>query len=68
MIHKGKNYYGGYYDNEEHAAMKINLLCDKYEIERKNPTIEIGPDVMQQSVIHSLSIKEMILQSFLLEV
>ena len=35
--------------------MKVNLLCDKYETERKNPMITIEPDVMQQ-VIHSLFI------------
>ena len=56
LRHKRKNYYGGLFDNEEQAAMKINLLCDKIEIKRRNPTIEIKPDIMQQSVIHSLSI------------
>merc|ERR1712034_253944 len=39
FTHKGKTYFGGYFDIEEDAAMKINLLCDRYEIERKNPDI-----------------------------
>merc|ERR1712034_127892 len=47
FIHQGKTYYGGLFDNEEHAAMNVNLLCDKYETERKNPTIKINLDVMQ---------------------
>ena len=51
--HKGKTYYGGLFNNEEHAAMKINLLCDKCQIERKNPTINIEQDGIIQSVIHS---------------
>merc|ERR1711925_40535 len=45
-----KLYYGGYFDDEEQAAMKVNLLCDKYEIKRKNSKIEIEPDTIQQSV------------------
>ena len=52
MTHKKKKYYGGLFDNEEHAAMKVNLLCDKYGIERKNPMIDINPNVIKQ-VIHS---------------
>merc|ERR1712034_214142 len=47
LMHKRKKYYGGLFENEEHAAMKINLLCDKYGIKRKNPTIIIDPDAMQ---------------------
>ena len=54
LMHNKKNYFGGYFDNEEHAAMKINLLCDKYGIERKNPMIVIN---LYESVIHSLSIE-----------
>jgi len=38
---KGKTYYGGLFDIEDHAAMKINLLCDKIKIQRKNPEINI---------------------------
>jgi len=34
-----KKYYGGHFDKEEDAAMSINLLCDKFEVERKNPTV-----------------------------
>merc|ERR1712034_83731 len=49
LKHKGKEYYGGYSDNEEHAAMKVNLLCDKYELERKNPTINTKPNAIQQN-------------------
>jgi hypothetical protein len=36
--------------------MKLNLLCDKNGIKRKNPMIIIEPDEIQQ-VIHSLSIE-----------
>ena len=41
LVHQKQIYYGGYFDNEEHAAMKINLLCDKYEIDRKHSEINI---------------------------
>ena len=54
-MHNAKTYYGGYFDNEKYAAMKVNLLCDEFEIERKNPTIYIKPDRIHQ-VIHLLSI------------
>jgi len=46
--HKKKKYYGGVFDNEEHAAMKVNLICDKLEIERRNPTVDIKPNAIQQ--------------------
>jgi len=52
LTYNKKRYYGGYFDNEEHAAMKINLLCDEHGIKRKNSTIDIEPDVIQK-VIHS---------------
>jgi hypothetical protein len=55
LVHDTKTYYGGIFDNEEQAAMEVNLLCDKYEIKRKNLTIDIKPNVMQQ-VIQSLFI------------
>jgi len=48
LMHDKKNYYGGYFDNEEHAAMSVNLLCDKYEIARRNPMINIKADIIQQ--------------------
>merc|ERR1712034_237825 len=48
LIHNKKQYYGGSFDNEEQAAMKINLLCDKMGIDRKNPMIDLKPDAMQQ--------------------
>jgi len=48
LKHKRQNYYGGYFDNEEQAAMKVNLLCDKYETDRKNPTITVAPDEIKQ--------------------
>jgi len=48
FVHNKKKYSGGYFDNEEHAAMQVNLLCDKMEIERKNPTVIIEPDGIQQ--------------------
>jgi len=41
LMHKRKKYFGGLFDKEEHAAMSINLLCDKYKVKRKNPTIDI---------------------------
>ena len=52
-MHNKKIYFGGYFDNEEQAAMKVNLLCDKNEMERRNPMIDKENDVIQQ-VIHSL--------------
>jgi len=48
LTHNKKLYHGGNFDNEKYAAMKVNLLCDKYGMERKNPTIEIELDVIQQ--------------------
>ena len=54
-MHNNKKYYGGLFDNEEHAGMNVNLLCDKYKIGRKNPMIITQPDVIQQ-VTHSLCI------------
>ena len=53
MTHNKKICYGGYFDNEEQAAMSVNLLCNKYGKERKNPMIDIEMDAIQQ-VIHSL--------------
>ena len=53
MKHNKKEYYAGSFDNEEHAAMKVNLICDKFEIKRKNPMIDIEPESIYQ-VIHSL--------------
>ena len=48
MTHNQKQYHGGLFENEKHAAMKVNSLCDKCEIERKNPMIIIEPDKIQQ--------------------
>jgi len=48
LKHNKKRYYGGCFDDEEHAAKKVNLLCDKFEIERKNPTVNLELDVMQK--------------------
>jgi len=48
LMHNGKSYSGGKFDNEVHAAMKVNLLCDKYGIKRKNPNFIIEPDAIQQ--------------------
>ena len=53
LSHNKKNYHGNYYDNEEHAAMNVNSLCDRFGIQRKNPEINI--DVIQK-VMHSLYI------------
>ena len=49
-MHRRKDHFCGYFDNEEHAAMKINLLCDKIEIKRKNPMIIIEPDEIQKVI------------------
>ena len=54
QLHSKKKYYGGLFDNEEHAAMKINLLCDKIGIERKNPKIDIKLDATQQVILSLL--------------
>merc|ERR1712034_231670 len=48
LSHKHKHYRVGYFDNEEHAAMKVNLLCDTLGIERKNLTINVELDEIQQ--------------------
>merc|ERR1711925_19218 len=48
LPHKGKKHYGGLFEIEEHAAMMVNLLCDKYEIERKNTMINIKMDQIQR--------------------
>jgi len=48
LIYKGKKYFGGFFENEEHAAMKVNLLCEKLGIQRKNPTIDIELDEIHQ--------------------
>merc|ERR1712034_240774 len=48
--HNKKQYCGGHFDHEEDAAMKVNLLCDKYEIKRKNPTINIELNEIKQKV------------------
>ena len=55
-MHNKKSYLGGLFDDEKQAAMSVNLLCDKYGKERKNPMIKIELDAIQQ-VIHSLCIK-----------
>ena len=47
-MHKGKKYYAGLFDNEKHAAMKVNLLCDKLGIKRKNPMIDVELDTIRQ--------------------
>ena len=54
LKHNKKLYYGGLFDNEEHAAMGVNLLCLKFGIKRKNLRINMNNDANQQ-VIHSLS-------------
>jgi len=51
-----KKYSGRFFENEEHAAMKVNLLCDEFRIERKNPMIIIEPDAIQQQFINHTSI------------
>jgi len=49
LQHNTKQYHGGYFDNEEHAAMKINLLCDKFGIQRKNPMVDIKFDEIRRA-------------------
>ena len=51
-MHNGKACCGGLFDTEEHAAMKVNLLCDEFGIRRKNPMIDIEFDAIRQ-VTHS---------------
>merc|ERR1711925_22657 len=48
FMYNKKTYYGGYFDNEEQAAMEVNLLCDKNGMERKNPMIDQETNVIQQ--------------------
>ena len=55
-MHKRKRYYGGLFDYEEHAAMQVNLLCDKMGIKRKHPMIIVEPDALLQQVMHLLYI------------
>jgi len=55
-LYNKKKYYGGLFDNEKQAAMKVNLLCDKMGIERKNPMIIIEPDEMKQRCKNQTSI------------
>merc|ERR1711925_13223 len=45
---KGKKYFAGLFDNEKHAAMGVNWLCDKFRIQRKNLTIDIEFDAIEQ--------------------
>ena len=53
MTHNGKRYCAGVFDDEKHAAMKLNLLCDKFGIQRKNSMIDIEFDAIRQ-VTHPL--------------
>ena len=50
LKHERNNYFGGYFDDEEQAAMSVNLLCDKYGIERKHPMISIDLDAIQKVI------------------
>jgi len=56
LVYKKKSYYGGYFDDEEHAAMRVNLLCDTFDIARKNPMINIKADVIQKLLKNQTSI------------
>ena len=64
LTYNQKQYYGGYFENEEHAAMKINFLCDKLEIERKNPTINLQPDETQQVFFNKYPLGNILFHSF----
>jgi len=43
-----KQYYGGNFDNEAHAAMKINLLCDDYV------AVAIRQEITNAKIIYDL--------------
>merc|ERR1711925_35840 len=58
FVHNKHLYYGGLFDNEEHAAMKVNLLCDKYETERRNPMITIKPNVIHQVTVKEIKVED----------
>jgi len=53
LTRNNKNYSGGLFNDEKQAAMKVNLLCDKYKMKRKNPMIIIEPDAIQQPHIQT---------------
>jgi len=42
-VHNQQRYYGGAFNLEEDAAMRVNSLCDQLGIQRKNPMIIIEP-------------------------
>jgi len=48
LTHNKKRHCVGLFDKEEDAAMSINLLCDKLEVERKNPMVDIQFDAIRQ--------------------
>ena len=48
LTHNNEQYHGGYFEHKEQAAMKVNLLCDTFGIERKNLKIYVESDAMQQ--------------------
>jgi len=56
LKHNKKTCSGGYFDNEEQAAMSINLLCDKIGKERKNPNVIMEPDVNKEIKVEEESI------------
>jgi hypothetical protein len=56
LTHNKKLYFGGLFDNEEHAAMKVNSLCGMCELEYKNSIISQEPNGIQQ-VIHQKTFK-----------
>jgi hypothetical protein len=48
LTHKRKINYDGLFDYEEHAAMTVNLICDKIEMNRMNPMLNIHLNAIQQ--------------------
>jgi len=57
LQHNNKKYCYGSFDNEEDAAIKVNLICDKCEIKHKNPTIKMKLDKYYDAVFDYNEIK-----------
>merc|ERR1712034_148652 len=60
IMHKRKNYLGGYFNIEEHAAVKINLICDTIENKRKNPEININGFQKKNSKMNQSTVENIV--------